>query len=360
MKKLVIGALALAVAGPAAFADPADSEWLELDREINSLASAVSTQGPIAGYAVLIRSSYTFSSDDLATLGGDDISGFKLEDVRVSAWGEVGDYGWRISYNLDQSVAFLEDAYVFWMCGEYFTAVMGQYKPRSFRTAGILEENQLFIHRTILGRTFDFYDDGVGARGEYNEFAWSIDVMNGGNGQVKDHAYIARAEYRLNGGAGDIEGAYGASDDMVGTIGVMYFNSDVINGDAQIWGVDIAGTQGLFSVAGELSSWGDDVIGSAFDIFRLPGGLGIDADTTPWALTISYLISMELEAALRYQDTDNDLDQNAITLALIYYHAAMLAKWNFEVSQVDGDDPSPGIDGDATVFQVGVSVGNSR
>jgi len=359
MKRIATGALALAAVGSAAFANTPDSDWLELDREINSLASAVSTQGPIAGWAVLLRSSYTFSSDDLATNGGSDVSGWKLEDVRIAAWGEVGDYGWRVSYNFDFGVGLLEDAFAWWLCGEYFTARMGQYVPNTLRSARIYEENLLFISRTLIGDAFYFYDQGIGARGEYNEFAWSIDVMNGSNGQEADHDYALRGEYRLNGGAGDVEGANGASDDLVGTIGLFYFNSDVILGDAMVYGLDLAGTQGPLSVSGEYIDVGDDIAALTGSSFRLANPLVLDADSNPFALTISYMISLELEAAIRYQDTDNGLDQTALTLGVIWYNSGMLARWNAEITSISGDDIGA-LDGDATVFQVGMSVGNSH
>jgi hypothetical protein len=356
MNKFVTSALALAAIGTANYADPTDNEWLELDREINSLTSATTDMGG-GGYAVLVRSSFTHSSDDLATLGGDDISGFKMEDVRVSAWGEAGDYGWRISYNLESSIANLEDAFVYWLCGDYFTAMMGRYKPRTFRSAHIYEENLLFISRTILGEAFFFYDEGIGARGDFGEFGWSVDIMNGGNGQVSDHIWSLRGEYNLNGGVGGVEGAHGASDDLVGTVGLTYYNSDVISGDASLFGVDFAGTQGPLSVAGEMASFDDDLSMTASNVFRLPLGLTIDGDSTPWSFTVSYLFAPEFEGALRYQNTDNADDETAATLAVIWYHQGMNAKWNAEVSSISTDNTS--FD-DTTVFQVGVTVGGSN
>ena len=98
MNKFVMTALAIGAAGSVAQADPNGDDWLELDNEISSLSSAVSPQGPISGWAVLLRSTYEYSDDDLAS-AADDVSGFYFEDVRIATWGEIGDYGWRVSMN---------------------------------------------------------------------------------------------------------------------------------------------------------------------------------------------------------------------------------------------------------------------
>jgi len=104
MNLFVKGAFAIAATATVGFAGPTDSnDWLELDSEINNLASSyASSQGDGMGWSGLLRYTYTFSSDDIATgSGGDDISGFNFEDVDLAFWGGVGIYQWRISFDLD-------------------------------------------------------------------------------------------------------------------------------------------------------------------------------------------------------------------------------------------------------------------
>jgi hypothetical protein len=139
MNRFVSTALALAAVGSAANAGTGDNEWLELDSEINGLASTLQPSQDGTGWAALIRAVYTHSSDDIATGGGSDVSGFNFNDVDLAFWGSQGPYMWRISTDIDSNEAgvassaefTLEDAYVAWDCGGYFRAQMGQFKPRS-------------------------------------------------------------------------------------------------------------------------------------------------------------------------------------------------------------------------------------
>jgi len=94
MNLFVKGALALAATSTVGLADPADSsDWLELDSEINSLATTyASSQGDGMGWSGLLRYNYTFSSDDVATGNGDDVSGFDFDDADIAFWGGIGLY----------------------------------------------------------------------------------------------------------------------------------------------------------------------------------------------------------------------------------------------------------------------------
>jgi hypothetical protein len=366
MNKFVTGALALAAAGTVSHADPGgDGGWLELDSEISSLASSLSSQGGGGGWSALLRSTYNFSSDQLATGSptDPDISGFSLDDVDVALWGEVGDYGYRVSFDLGSGSANLEDAFAWWACGDMVTAQMGQYKANVFRSNYVNPENTVAIDRTVLGSAFDGWDTGVGASGEYDQFGWNVDIQNGSNGQDSDHRWIFRGEYDLGGGAGDVEGALGGNDDLNATAGLVYLFDDTITGmDRTLIGADFNGHSGPIGFGAEVAKIDADLannLNTGGDFLRLGSGVGnlsfADGtnDPTVFALTGSYLINEEFEAVARYQDMDNFDDNALITLGINWYQSGHNAKWQANVTQIDSN-----VD-DTTVFQVGLVVGST-
>lgn len=361
MNKFVTTALTLAATGVVTHAS-GDSEWLELDREIGSLASSLSTQGGGVDIGALIRSSYAFNDDDLNEAAfGDDTSGFALDDVDVWLEGEVGDFDWRVSMDLDFNVAVLEDAYVGWSCGEQFDARLGQFKPRVFRSASIDPEHHFFQERTILGSAFDFWDEGIGFMGIYDPISWYVSLLNGSNGFLSDHFYSARVEWSFGDGAGVGESSMGAGDEAAGTVGVAYAGDDTMAGsDTTLYGVDFAGTFGQIGVFAEVANLDDDLfLFTSADVWTLPPSGGaipvwLTGDSTPWDATVTYAINEEFEAAVRFQNLDNDDDTTLLSLGLNWYQAGDMAKWHVSYNDISTDFE----DGSAII--AGVSVGSSR
>lgn len=365
MKRFVTGALAIAATSAVGFAEPADSsDWLELDSEINSLAASRVASQDGMGWTALIRYTYTFSSDDIATAGGDDVSGFKFEDADLAFWGGVGSYQWRVSFDLASlgSELDLEDAYVMWECDEYFTTLAGRYKARVLMSNAIDPEKQLFIDRSALGSAFDFWDEGVAINGTQDVFRWYANLQNGGNGQLSGHGYSVRGEYDFGTGAGMYEGAMGANDDLNGTVGVVYYNNDNITGDAMMFALDARGTYGPFGFGGEIAFIDENlnnVLSTDSDYSRLaitPGALFFadDDDTTPFGLWLSYLINDEFEGGVRWDDLDNFNNDSVLSVVLNWYRSGNNAKWQAQWTNVDSDGD------DGSIFQVGLVLGSTR
>jgi hypothetical protein len=378
MNKFVTSALALAAAGSLSYADPGDNEWLELDSEINSLASTLqpSSQDGM-GWAFLMRFSYNFSSDDIAEdASGNDVSGFSFQDVDLAFWGSVAEYGYRVSMDIASDgnsggpdVDFtLEDAYGYWDCGGYVTAKAGQFKPQSFRSASMDPENMLFIDRTALGASFDFWDPGIQTHGTYEAFSYWASVQNGGNGQESDHLYVVRVEWAFNAGAGAANGAMGGNDELNLTAGAMYAQEDAGatgSNENDVVGLDVAGNFSSFGFYGEVAHLGDDATlstGSDFGIGTIGANgfpLVFSTDSTPYAIMASFLVNPEWEIAARYQDLDNSSnggqDNDIVSVAVVWYRSGNNAKWTAQWSDYGGDN---GIDG--STFQIGLTLGASR
>ena len=108
MNKLVTTALAVAAAGSLSHADPGDNDWLELDGEINDLATALTPAQDGMGWSALIRANFLFSNDEVGTgtnfaPDDPDLAGFAFADVDLAFWGSVGNFGWRISTDIERA-----------------------------------------------------------------------------------------------------------------------------------------------------------------------------------------------------------------------------------------------------------------
>jgi hypothetical protein len=419
MNRFVQTALAFAVAGSAVNAGTGDNEWSALDSEIRGLASPLRPSEDGMGWSALVRAVYSYSRDDIST-GADpsdaDTSGFKFNDVDLAFWGATGPYSWRVSADLDgngfefdsttnqvssvSSQLWLEDAYVRWGCGEYFDAMMGNFKPRVTRSNSVDPEKQVLIDRTAIGASFDSWDLGVGVNGSFETFHWWAALMNGFNGHTRDHAYVLRGEFDLGSGAGQYEGAMGSSDALNATIGLSLVANDTldeialdVNGDLspdfsgggsssnnRNWFLDVNGSVSNFGFGFEVAELDDDYIGftdedygklhdastsSPADDFPFLFFLG---DSNPWNVTVSYLIAPELEVAARYEDLDNDSgsgpDNTVLSVGLNWYRDGGAGKWQAQWTRVKADDRFGAAVGqdynEGDYFEIGFAVGATR
>jgi hypothetical protein len=382
MNRFVKTALAIAVAGPAAHAGTGDSEWAALDSEISGLASSLQpSQGDGMGWSAMLRAVYAHSSDDIATgppggTGGADVSGFNFKDVDLAFWGNSGSFMWRVSADIDDNESGiangnndlkLEDAYVRWNCGGYFDTQMGQFKPNILSSGNVDPENLLFINRTVLGSSADFWENGIGASGTFEQFGWSVALLNGLDGHERDHAYVVRLMWLLGQGAGMYEGAMGSSDVLNATLGLSWIHDDsfstgVAGGadDTEAYILDFNGSISNFGFGAEIADLGDTFAGATDeDYSNLAVPLILNPESTPWALTGSYLINPEWEVAVRYEDLDNDDtavgpgDDNTVLSVGANWHRDG-GKWQIQWSDIDGDTL------DGSVIEVGYAIGKSR
>lgn len=378
MNRIVKTALAVVAVGAATHADPGDNDWLELDSEINGLASSLQPSQDGMGWSAMLRFSYDYSSDDIATGGGSDLNGFNFDDVDLAFWGNSGAFMWRVSADIDNNEAgalsqtdiVLEDAYVRWSCGGHFDGTMGQFKPNIIRSAQVDPENLLFINRTVLGSAADFWETGISAGGGWEQLAWYVALLNGVDGHERDHAYVVRLEWMLGQGAGKYEGAMGSSDQLNATVGFTYLHDDSFStgtaGEADetmAYLLDLNGSISNFGFGFEVASLGDTFAAiTDEDYSNLVVPLLLSPDSTPWAVTGSFLINPEWEVGVRYEDLDNSDSNNPLGVAgddntvlsvgVNWYRDG--GKWQANWSDYDGDTF------DGSVFQVGYAIGRSR
>lgn len=380
MKKLVYSALALTLTSVPALAT--ENGWSGLDKEIESLSSSLEHGNPgaptIGGWVLV---SYRHSEDltvdpdfdgdgDPTTGVTEDQSGFQLDSIRLEVEGDAGDdYSYRISFDLSggngplhgestngSSTVTLRDAYVKWRFYEGIHGKIGRFKEALLRSAIVSDNRLLFLDRTFLGELLDRRDLGVEIGGSFDVVNWAVQAQDGSDGQGEEHRFTARLSANVIGKAGNSknEGAYGAGDETNVNVGVAFQDEGSLE-DGQIITADVALTAGPLCVAAEIADFdeGDGVTTGGFDLDLIGFGAGADpADTTPWDVTVSYLITPEWEVGGRYEDLDNDDDTTSWTLGANHYVRGHDIKWSGQWKQVKSDSSDD-------VDQLGLGVGVS-
>ena len=372
MNRLLTSALAIAAVGAVGHANGNDSDWLELDSEINGLATSVATQGDWMDIKALLRGFYNYSSDELATFDGvgfgDDVSGVNLEDAEINGGFQVGDVKLRLGVDFYSGSATLQDAFASYRVSEDVTVRMGQYKPHVLRSNFIDPDKQFFPYRTALGAAFDFWDEGVGVAGDVEAFSWSFDIFNGPmlNGDRSGHLYILRVLWNSGRLPGlyetTPEDAFGAGDEPAFTIGGTVIENDVDSGDAGAIAFDAMGTVGRIGFGAEVALLGEDVNlatqRSTWNALALPLVFGDgDDSTTAWALQGNIIPDDRFGIGARIESLDNANDETIITIAGNMYDAGHAGKLTAGVSFISTD--ATGFD-DTTVFSLGYTFGASR
>jgi hypothetical protein len=359
MNKLVYSALAMTIVGAPG---TASEDWLSLDQEIESLSASLSSQGNGPGLSGWVLASYRNSSDieTFVTEDGDNdgsLSGFTLDSIRLNVSGDVDEYHYMVSYDMMTISSELQDAYVRTDIGDTVSLTAGQFR-QPFLRSGLIDRNRtLFQDRTALGDYFATRQPGVMLGGNFDMLDWHIAAQNGVNdGAGEELLLTGRVSVDLMGdGCGMVEGAYGAGDDTNVTVGVSLADDSFLS-DGQHFSVDGTITSGPFSGSVELVDFDD---GSDTGVFGplwigVPGAV-IDssntafpgsevAGTTPWAATVSYMITPdEYEIAFRYEDSDNDNDETVIRVGINRYVSGHDIKWHlgwtsFETDNVSLDD----------------------
>lgn len=371
MNKFVLSAIALTTAGGLASAGTGSEEWLTLDREIESLASAqAATTTSTSGVTVdgFLRTSYQNSSD-VETESGNDLGGFSIDNARINVSGTVGDYmlyvqleGAGVSEELfgfyvpgglltgpstAGSLTVL-DAYGAWNINEQFRLTMGQFRSPFLGSSQRDENELLLIDRTFVATLWASRDQGVMLSGQYDMLGWYIAAQNGVDGAGDDLAFSGRVSFDAmgtgTGGAG-IEGAYGAAEGTNLSFAVGYYqDDDTLVDDLSAWNIEGSLVMGPFSAEASYVDH-DDGFGSL---------LGLTEGPAIMALTGGFMfVPDRWEAAVRWEDLDDDGDTSIITLGVNYYAVGHDAKWQLNYAMIDSDDDT--IDGDR--LGLGLTVG---
>ena len=350
MNKFVFTALAATLASTSGFAS--ESDWPELDRELEALNSTLATQGSggpqLSGW---VMTSLDFSGD-LMPNGADDLGGVSLRTVRLAVSGSTADYGYKVSTDIGNGTAVLLDAYGTLNFTENFSFRMGNFKTPFLASQMRAANRELFLQRTFISGTgftggsappvadpnaiSDARDAGAMFFGTFaDSIGWWLSAQNGADGTANKFRLTGRLAWNALGeGAGqNVDGAYNAGDGTNMTIAVAYSEDasetnaggtplPSMGNDTEQFGGEVYVTSGPFYISGEIVSRGTNV-----------------GDNTPFTVTGAYLFNEDWEVAARYEGHDDtgvligvtpDVAENTWTLGINKYVSGHDVKWQLQ------------------------------
>ncbi len=375
MNNYLIGALALAATSTPGIAS--ENEWLSMDSELESLRSfSAQADGPnLSGWII---SSLRFADDvaggvsaGLPPATPNDVGGFNLDSVRLNLAGSVSDYSYMVSAELGDGdgagpanrTSMLLDAYVDWTVGESVNLRMGNFRQPFLKSGLITRNRTLFTERSVLGHLASGRMAGLQVSGDFEKVRWMLAAQNGLDGIGDEFLITGRVEVDVMGsGVGDIEGAYGASDEACLTIGIAGMDEGG-HRDGQSFAADASFTSGPVYASFEIASFDDgsptpaptNLQGSVWGgVNGVPlVGLTDISDTTPYAATVAYMIGEdEYEVALRLEESDNINDDSAVTIGVNRYINGHNIKWGLSYTMFDTKAALPADDIDVIALSL--------
>lgn len=371
MNKLVISAMTATVASAAALAS--ESEWARLDRDVQALSASLneleSSGVTMSGY---IRAAYLNSSDlqTEAPPDGKDVGDFEVLNARLKASGTRGGVGYVLQAGFESagSASLLKDAYVNIPIGGNLNVRAGQFKGIIARDSLVSSSKLFFADRSEIGTLFGARAEGLALMGNFEAFDWAITVQDGTDGGGDDYLIALRGQIDLLGDGVDmVEGAYGAPEEMEGTVGVSYWDDGTLD-ESDGFLVEATLASSLFSVNVWVADIGDVVYDGNESSNLLQGyynpldpmsagGSAINADSTPFGVMATFMLTQPSpeqggwELGARFQDMDDTADSNILDFGVNYYASGHDYKYFAQYKTIDSDL------GDQDAIVVGLSVG---
>ena len=329
MNKFVYSALAATLVSTSGFAS--ETEWNELDRELDAMSATLATEngGPTLGGWVMTN--WLYSGDDAySPMHNSDLSAFWFQSIRLNVDGATADYGYHVSLEGMEFGVFavsIYEAYGTFNLGEYVMGTMGQFKI-PFLRSGLLNQNRLmFTDRSRIATNsmmpfaLPTTEPGLMFSGNFEMVDWALAGQNGSDTIGDEYRFTGRLNFDLMGdGAGHyLEGAYNASDGLNWSAAIAYTDDGFLNDGARI-GVDTYLTTGPFS------AWAE-VVDNDVDV----------GDSTPWDIAASYAFTDQWEVGIRYEDWDDLASSSDITIGVNRYISGHDVKWQLDWRSTSSD-----------------------
>lgn len=371
MKKLVISALAASLTSAAAIAS--ESEWADLDRDVQALSASLSGLES-SGISVdgRIRILYTMSGDragfgdangnGIADPGEttNDLGAFSLPEARIKLSGSRGDVGYVVQIDVTRAPSVL-DGYIDIPVGENLSVRAGAFKAIISRNALISSGKLFFADRSEIGSLFSGRDAGAALRGSFDTFHWAITVQNGSDMAGDEYLLALHGELDFLGdGAGMVEGAYGAGDDLAGTVGVSYWDDGQIDDGTGIL-FEGAVASSMYSAniwVAQIDGMSDGAGQAALPTSNGSTGFLVD-DSTPFGIMGTFMVAPPTETqggweiGARFQDMDDVADTNILDLGVNYYGSGHDYKYFLHWQSIDSDN----LAAEGDIIYLGVAVG---
>lgn len=354
MKRATFASLCAGVVVACRSAPPADTPLASASPQPSGLA--------LGGW---LRTRYATSSD--VTSGGNDLGSFNLDDARLTFSGNVAD-GYDVVVSVeggDPAISDvtspgigLLDAYTAVKLGDSAAVYVGRFSVTFLWSAGIEDRRLVFLDHGFLGEATDGRDVGVEFSGAFDRFNWWAAAQNGSDANGNELALSARASVHVLGDSlCSSEGACGLGDDEHLTVGVAWFDDQNLD-DGTAIAADVLFAKGAWSGIAELVDFQDDIrpdaaINTASGIV-IPSGTAVTGAETPWNMSVAYmLVPDQWEAALRWQDLDDDADTTIVTAAVSRYTAGHNVKWTLQFDSASSDTATL----DTDTLAAGLTVG---
>lgn len=331
----------LAIAGSSA---TRSHDWAALDAEIEGLASGLHASAD--GGAVwngFVRTTYAVSSENAVDTDGDDVvdaefGGFTIENARLGLRGTQGEYSYGVSFDFGglEPGEQLRDAWIGRKVWGAATLYLGKMRTPFLRTALLPETTDLFLLRTRNGFLWTIRDIGLRVDNDWDGLRLHLSQQNGDDGVGDKLRSTMRLEWDALGGAAPmVEGAYGAGEALKVNVGAALTNDAALEGDELAWAFDAVATWKSFCVQAEVVHYGD-----GYDTLADPAAaLDLEGDTTPWSLTGSWMFMDGWEAAVRFEDYDESVNQREqLSIGVNKYISGHDLKWQANWISIDGVD----------------------
>jgi len=353
MKSFALTALAAAALSSAAAASDSEEDWYTLDKELERLSNDVALQDePGAVASVWLKFDYSNSSDIAVPPSGGDLGGFQFQVVRLLVDGRVGDAEYRISVDGAAGDVTLFDAYAHVQLVDGLAIRVGRMKSEIMFTSIADRDKQILYDRSYLGTIFNRRDQGAQLYGSWHPFDFYVGVFNGNDGIADDLAFNAKGVFTL----GDKlvrgqSGGYGTEAGTNYSFGIAYVE-DVNVTDATATTLEFVGYSGPFWLGLEGAEFGNGFNGQPTEGVLAVAGTTVPpvSDTTPWGVTVGYMLNDHNEFAFRYTDTDNSLDNKIATGGYTFYAEGHAMKYQLNYTRVDSTGP------DTDVVLVGMTA----
>jgi hypothetical protein len=298
----------------------------------------------------LLRPFYTFSASE-AGLGSEDVSGNVFADIDLWFGQRTQAFAWKLSADLEDGNARLEDAWARWRVRDDLGLTVGQFKPRVVRSGSVEDDGLFFRARTFLGAAFDVWDDGFELATKGERWSATLALVDGANGSRSDHFWSLRGEVELyESDLAEREGARDAENFLVARFGIATF-ADVSQSSQEGGGLalDLALTYGPYSIHTEWAHLQDEFTREV-DVFN--GHVFDLGDGDPMSFTFGRCLGDEFEAALRYERAE-DADDTTATLLGLSWARPGGARFVAEAGAVEAESR------DFTMFSLGLVLGAS-
>lgn len=322
----LIGLAVVTLLTPLASAN--EASWLELDKDISSLASTTAVEAAGVSLSGYIQNSYQSDSDT-------DTGGWDFGAIRLEMRANVEDIAVKVSFDMKSGAAELKDAYARWDATEGMSVTWGQFKRPFLHSFATSTNRRLFIGSTANAAN-EARDNGVMLNGDLSDMAtWQIAATNGADGATDENYYTARVAVTAmgEGGFNALEGARGDADGTNLSIGLSYAEDNAAGFEHDKLGIEVAGNVDAISFHVDMVQYSDDATAPADD------SLGTaTADTSPMGITVSYMLADDMEIAVRHEDFDDADDSTRLTVGFNLYSALPNRMvWQLNYSDVSSD-----------------------